>query len=136
MEQRYVEILRNDEASFEPLVYFNDWRVAILNHFQAVDKDGFRQAERHCVTDEVFVLLAGKAFLLVGTDEKAPSVLEVTALQPKTVYNVKKNVWHHIVLSEESSVLIVENADTAEGNSEYAILDRDTIRDIRANIPL
>ncbi len=136
MKQQYVQTLKNDTASFEPVVYFNDWRVAILNHFHAVDKNGFDQAERHLLTDEVFVLLAGRAFLLVGTDEQTPSAFEVAALQPKTVYNVKKNVWHHIILSEDASVLIVENADTAKENSEYAILSRDVICTIRENIPL
>lgn len=39
-------------------------------------------------------------------------------MEPYKVYNVKKGLWHHIVVSEDASVLIVENCDTTDENSE------------------
>ena len=35
-----------------------------------------------------------------------------------SVYNVPVGVWHHIVVSEDASVLVVENADTTKDNTE------------------
>lgn len=35
------------------------------------------------------------------------------------LYNVKQNAWHTIFMSEDANVLIVENRDTNEENSEY-----------------
>ena len=38
------------------------------------------------------------------------------------VYNVKKGLWHHIVLSEDAEVLVVENSSTARENSERRLV--------------
>ena len=35
------------------------------------------------------------------------------------LYNVKQNTWHTVLLSRDASILIVENRDTGEGNSEF-----------------
>jgi len=34
------------------------------------------------------------------------------------VYNVRKGVWHHIVLEKDSKVLVIENSNTAKENTE------------------
>jgi hypothetical protein len=39
------------------------------------------------------------------------------------MYNVKRGVWHTVVLCRGGSVLIVENRDTGEENSDYSPLD-------------
>ena len=68
------------------------------------------ELERHLKTDEIFVLLEGKATLYTDKEEVEMVV--------GSVYNVPVGVWHHIVVSEDASVLIVENADTAKDNTE------------------
>ena len=35
------------------------------------------------------------------------------------VYNIRKAVWHNILVSEDAKVLVVENTDTVAENSEY-----------------
>ena len=76
----------------------------------------FGVLERHLKTDEVFVLLSGKATLYVHDD--AVDRTESTEMQPLKVYNVPRNTWHHIVVSEDASVLVVENRGTAKENTE------------------
>ena len=34
------------------------------------------------------------------------------------VYNVPKCEWHHIVVSEDALVMVVENSDTSKENTE------------------
>jgi len=33
-------------------------------------------------------------------------------MQPRTVYNVRRNVWHGTLMSEDAVLLIAENSDT------------------------
>ena len=40
-------------------------------------------------------------------------------MEPHKLYNVPKGVWHHIFTQEDTSVLIVENEDTGDDNSEF-----------------
>ena len=66
--------------------------------------------ERHNKTDEVFVLLEGKATLYVENDS--------VVMEKSKVYNVEKGEWHHIVVSPDATVLIVENSDTSAENTD------------------
>ena len=34
------------------------------------------------------------------------------------VYTIGRGVWHHIVVSEDATVMVVENADTSLENTE------------------
>ena len=75
--------------------------------------------ERHTQTDEVFVLLNGQATLILGGNgPKVESIYQQVMEQGK-LYNVKQNAWHTILLSRDASILIVENQDTGEENTEY-----------------
>ena len=47
---------------------------------------------------------------------------EVYTMEPNKVYNVKKGLWHHLVLSEDAEVLVVENSSTARENSERRLV--------------
>jgi hypothetical protein len=41
---------------------------------------------------------------------------------PGKIYNVKRGIWHAVVLSRDGSVLIVENRNTSKENSNYSML--------------
>jgi len=75
--------------------------------------------ERHNETDEVFVLLEGQAVLFIGAGSETVTELYAQVLEPKKMYNVKRGVWHCTVLSRDASILIVENCDTSQTNSDY-----------------
>ena len=131
---RYLEVLENREQSFKPVTAFNGWRVAVLNYFDMVAPKSLKKVERHMETDEVFVLLSGSACLITGTDGDAPYQLTVTAMQPHKVYNVRQGVWHHIILSPVATVLIVENEDTTEKNSEYQPISAEELALLRGAV--
>jgi ureidoglycolate hydrolase len=125
MDQRYIEILEYIGEGYKPLVDYGDWRVAILRYIDELQPDRIKEMERHTETDEVFVLFQGQGVLLVGgvgsqVDAIYPQVMEFGKL-----YNVKRNVWHSILLSLDASVLLVENRNTSKSNSEYSSLTRE-----------
>ena len=59
----------NDEG-YKSLVYYGGWRVAIINFADNFDKSNFEKLERHIETDEVFILIDGRATLVVGLECK------------------------------------------------------------------
>jgi ureidoglycolate hydrolase len=122
MDESLVEIRKYTGEGFKPLVFFRDWRVAVLNYVDGMQPENNKTMERHTETDEVFVLLKGQGMLLIGGD--GPQVEGVCPQEMETgvLYNVRRNVWHTILLSQDASVLIVEQGDTDERNSEYAAL--------------
>lgn len=108
-----LEIYEYNEEGYKPMVAFESWRVAFLNYAERFDKNGIEKLERHTLTDEVFVLLEGKAVLIIGEDAKEYK------MERNKIYNVKKGVWHAIAVTPDAKVLIVENDNTSKDNSEY-----------------
>lgn len=107
-----IEVFEHMGSDYMPLVEYQGWRVAVLRHSERFSSlSGW---ERHTQTDEVFVLLEGSAELFNVENGKT----ERYEMEHGKIYNVPKNVWHHIVVSEDASVLIVENSDTCAGNTE------------------
>lgn len=93
---------------FQVLKQFEGWKIGYLRYDDRFSK--FDQLERHLETDEVFVLLEGEATLY--TEE------ESCVMEKSVLYNIPKGVWHHIVVSEDATVLVVENSNTTKDNTE------------------
>jgi ureidoglycolate hydrolase len=122
MDESWLQIRKYEGEGFQPLVAFNSWRVAILNYLDEIHPQRNNRMERHTETDEVFVLLKGQGTLLLGGN--GPQVKGVYAQEMETgsIYNVRCNTWHTILLSRDASVLLVEERETGDHNSEYATL--------------
>ncbi len=114
-ENSEIEIYVNNEGGYEPTMHYGEWRVAIMNCSDMWDK--VKKYERHLLTDEVFVLLEGKASLLVGEERK------LYKMEKNKIYNIKKGVWHGAQLSPDAKVLIVENHNTSSENTEKILFD-------------
>ena len=119
MDKSLLEIQDYDGIGFKPLIFFGGWRVAILRYLDDLQPDRIDSMERHTETDEVFVLLRGRGTLILGGNEiKCEGALSQT-MEIGRIYNVKRLAWHTVLLSRDASVLLVENHDTDEHNSEY-----------------
>ncbi|MBQ4110373.1 MAG: cupin domain-containing protein [Clostridia bacterium] len=108
-----LEIFEYEGAGYDRTMNFETWRVAIANFGEKFDREIYDKLERHLLTDEVFVLLSGSASLIIGKDMKE------YVLEPGKIYNVKKGVWHNVLLEKDAKVLIVENHNTSLENTEY-----------------
>ena len=130
MDESLLEIRDYDGEGFKPLIFFDSWRVAMLRYIDELQADRIVSMERHMETDEVFVLLRGRGTLILGgngskCEGALPQPMEIGRL-----YNVKRLAWHTVLLSQEASVLLVENHDTDEHNSEYDTLSAEQRADI------
>lgn len=108
-----LDILDYEGADYMPVHAYDGWRVAYLNYASRFTKEGMKYLERHMETDEIFLLMKGEATLLIGED------CTPVPMEKFKVYNVRKGAWHNILVSEDAKVLVIENDNTSEKNSEY-----------------
>lgn len=98
---------------FKAVLTTDGWKIGLLKFSERFSKFGV--LERHLKTDEVFVLLNGQATLYIKNEDG--SITE-TAMESGIVYNVPAGEWHHIVVSGDALVMVVENSDTSKENTE------------------
>jgi hypothetical protein len=92
----------------------HDWMVAIYNGCRF---PGY--LERHNTSDEAFILMAGRAIIIVGDTGPDASTAKSLELALYQAINIKRSVWHGILTSRDARVLIVENRDVTRENSDY-----------------
>ena len=109
-----IKIGIHKDAGFRVMEEYGEWKVGILRYNERFSRLG--EMERHLLTDEVFVLMSGKATLY---GEK-----ETLEMERGAIYTVPAGEWHHIVVSEDASVLVVENRNTSIDNTEKKYFDK------------
>lgn len=97
---------------FHTVKEFEGWRIGFLRYSDRFS--ACKEMERHLETDEAFMLLEGKANLV--TDE-------ICEMERNHLYIVPKGIWHHIVVSKDALVLVVENSNTSKENTEKKIYE-------------
>jgi ureidoglycolate hydrolase len=130
MDENMLEIREYQGEGYKPLIDYGQWRVAILRYQDDLQPELIDQMERHNETDEVFVLLCGQGVLILGGTGSQVEGFYPLVMEYGKLYNVKRNAWHTILLTRDASVLLVENNDTTEQNSEYTRLSADYRRQI------
>ncbi|MGD0002629.1 MAG: hypothetical protein ABSE06_00200 [Anaerolineaceae bacterium] len=125
-----LEVSEYSGEGYLPLVDFDTWRVAVLNFIDELLPERLNIMQRHDETDEVFVLLKGRCILFLGSEDQAVIKIYAEDLRPLKFYNVKKGCWHTHTLSEDASVLIVENLDTTSENSPTIALSAPQRREL------
>ena len=130
MDETLVEIREYDGAGYQPLIDYGAWRVAILRWEQSMLPEKMEFMERHTQTDEVFVLLNGQAKLILGGNHAIAEGVCQQVMEKGILYNVKRNAWHTIMLSQDASILIVENLDTGQKNTEYSKISQEIKQEI------
>jgi ureidoglycolate hydrolase len=125
MNPLLIEIFDCCEPGYRPQVDFGAWRVASLRLSPELAPERIEAVERHTETDEVFVLLQGKAVMVIAGDGGPAHELESITIQAGKLYNVKRNTWHTILLGHSALVLVVENRDTTAENTEFSLIPED-----------
>lgn len=123
MKENLLQMVDYNGEGYKPLVDFGTWRVAYLRFIDELIPENIQKLERHVETDEVFVLLEGKAVLFLGGGDGEIRELHEELMQAGKLYNVRKNAWHVCVLSRDATILLVENRDTGRENTDYIELD-------------
>ena len=109
----------SEKSGFCPVVVTESFKCAYITHSPDYAFGEVRLMKRHNLTDEVFVLLAGKAVMLTFEDENFTE----TPLLPYTAYTVEKGTYHYLAVSEGASVFVCERSDTGAGNTDTIFFD-------------
>lgn len=116
------------EEGYQPLMDFDGWRVAVLRYMDAVDPAHFHGVERHRNTNEVFILTAGQADLILADGDGHPTDTYVFPMQLNVAYNIQRAVWHHVVMSPDAHIILFERSETGPATTDYADLRPETLR--------
>jgi ureidoglycolate hydrolase len=122
MNESMLEMKQYVGEGYQPLIAFGSWRVAILRWEHSLIPVKIEFMERHTQTDEVFVLMEGQATLILGGRQATVEGVFPQAMESGILYNVKQNAWHTVILSQDASILIVEESDTGQENTEFCHL--------------
>jgi mannose-6-phosphate isomerase-like protein (cupin superfamily) len=125
MNENWLQIREHTGQGFQSLVFFEGWRVAILNYLNDIRPEYNNTMERHTETDEVFVLLKGRGVLIIGGNALIVDDVFSQVMEVGKIYNVRRNTWHTILLTPDASILLMENGDTGDENSEYLKISED-----------
>jgi ureidoglycolate hydrolase len=131
--QHLVETGESFEQKFTPVLFFSGWRIAMLRHSEATDRNLFHQVEQHKLTNEVFILTSGKADLIVCEKGEIPGQTYIFPMKLNVAYNILPSVWHHVIMSSDAHIVIFERSDTSKENSNYYELDKGTVELIISN---
>ena len=129
-----IETYEVIEKGFHPLLIRDNWQVAKLNYLEDQNIRNIKKLDIHFNTDEVFVLLKGKAVIIGAVFENEIPVFEMELMEQNMIYNIPKNSWHNIAMEEGSEVLLVEKSNTHLSDFDHFNLDPKHITILRDKV--
>ena len=122
---KLIELYQYENEGYDPSLISEGWQVAFLNYAEAESLERIDKLDIHYKTDEVFILLAGKA-VLIAADIKGDEIkYDLIDMQPGIIYSIPKNTWHKIAMYQGSKVCIVERDNTHVSDFEFYNLSVD-----------
>lgn len=118
-----IEQYKYEGEGYYPFLIRDNWQVAQLNYVPAQGAANIQLIEKHAQTDEVFILIAGRALLITSGKEGDTFTFQMNLMENGIVYNIPQGVWHNIVLEEDTQIIIAENANTHLNDCEYYYLN-------------
>ena len=116
------ENLKNGNG-FDLLHTFEGWKIAFITHAEQYGE--LKILKRHTQTDEAFVLVKGEATLFTA-DVDEP--LQTTVLEKEKLYVVQKHTWHHLKVSKDALIVVVENSNTSKENTESKEIKKEQMK--------
>ena len=99
------------------LIYNGDsFKCAFISKSEQYAPGKLTAMKRHNESDEVFVLVQGKAKLITG--EPMQNQYKETVLQQGVFYCVEAGTWHYLAVSEDALVFVTENSQVSGENTD------------------
>ncbi len=117
-----LHVGRSFEQTYKPVLEFDGWIVAMLRHCKSVSSALFHRVERHQTSNEVFILTAGRADLIVFDGDAQPTSGFVIPMELNVAYDIPRLVWHSVIMSPDGHIILIERSDTTDETTDYAEL--------------
>ncbi|MBT8313275.1 MAG: hypothetical protein KJP26_02340 [Maribacter sp.] len=122
---KLIEQYQISDNGYHPFLIRDGWQVAQLNYMPEQEIGNIEKLDIHHFTDEVFILLKGKAVLIGATINGNDVRFEVEVMKPNSIYNIPVDTWHNIAMSMDCEIIIVEKSNTHEGDFEFFPLSKE-----------
>jgi hypothetical protein len=129
-----LEVGHYFDDGYKPVLDFHGWRVAMLRYAEMVDARHLHQVERHRNTNEVFILTAGEADLILCEPGDAPGETYVLPMKHNVAYNIPDHGWHHVLMSKDAHIILFERTETSVETSDYAKLTSQQLETIKTKM--
>ena len=120
-----IIISNNTDSGFCPVVRNSQFICAFITPSPMYAPGKITDMKRHNDTDEVFVLLSGKAVLL--TRDNINKECQATQLSPDTAYTVKAGTWHYLALSPDGKIFVTKSGSINPSNTDKADVSAENI---------
>ena len=107
-----IEITETHHDGFCPMTCTDKWQVAYITYSDAYGEP--KELKRHMTTDEVIILIHGSADLYTYKDGKVIR----TEMKNDVVYNIKRATWHHLQISKDALLIVVEDSNITKESTE------------------
>jgi ureidoglycolate hydrolase len=137
MNVKDIETFFHEGEGYNPFLISDGWQVAQLNFLPGHEPENIKRVEVHLQTDEVFVLIKGKAVLITVVDPDGDFVTKCTAMETGVTYNIPAGVWHNIAMDKNAQMIIVEKNNTHQNDVTYRVLnehERNTLKTAMENV--
>lgn len=116
-----IKVLSYEGEGIDEVYNNGTWLLSIKNWRATNDVENIHRLEIHHTTDQQFMLISGKACLLLAPKDMDESTeLQIQPLEIGKIYNLPVETWFNNVLSTDCKLMYCESADAGEnGNSEY-----------------
>lgn len=104
-----LQIHSNTDPGYHTSVDSEHWTVMLLNYNENMNPENAVSIWSHPRSDEVIILLKGRAVLCYIEEGKSLQVIEI---RPGLLYNVTAGLWHRIFARPNTQFAIVNNRDT------------------------
>jgi mannose-6-phosphate isomerase-like protein (cupin superfamily) len=122
---KLIEQYQISDNGYHPFLIRDGWQVAQLNYMPEQEIGNIEKLDIHHLTDEVFILLKGKA-VLIGAEIKGSEVdFEVELMKPNITYSIPVGTWHNIATRKDCEIIIVEKSNTHKGDFEFFQLSQE-----------
>ncbi|MCP4974930.1 MAG: hypothetical protein GY931_02095 [Maribacter sp.] len=116
---KLIEQYQISDNGYHPFLIRDGWQVAQLNYMPEQEIGNIEKVDIHYLTDEVFILLKGKAVLIGAAINGDDIEFDVELMKPNITYNIPVNTWHNIAMCKGCEIIIVEKSNTHEGDFEF-----------------
>ncbi len=104
---------------YSTLLVSNHWKIAVS---VASEDEYVKDISRHNETDESFILLDGDGYLITAKENNESFSFRFHKMIKGEILTIERNEWHAHLWKAGTQVLIVENSDTSDSNSDKHIL--------------
>ena len=127
----YADIYSHEAEGIQCVFDNKKWVVCIKNWKPNNDVDQIQYLEIHHATDEQFILVKGKALLLVASRDEKGFDIQVIPMEQGKVYNVPQDTWFNTLTQKDTKLVYVQDAGTTGENSEYQDMTAEELESVR-----